>query len=409
MSGNSILFNKHQLFLSNKYKYHDISENFAGIVIDDISNLKNIKNGNLYLTGDISEIDIDLDIYTDINIFVITELSSNYLSCKFELLCLGSVPINICNVGILYKNIFDSSIDYFSELHKNHTFQDLTESNKPYNSLRNGIYLSNVTESNNKKYFNLLRCSTNLKGPTVNFKPIDKDIIGKADFYCKQIFKDEYQLNHVLAQTYFNVLKGKKTKKGKIKSHSDKTKDMQENGILVFASFYDGYYNNKFNNDNFSNIKQDGFDYVTKKGTSILTTLKFKLKECVDNKQQQFVDEFHVKLYPNSIFTIPIYMNRLYRHETCPANISLEQIPTRIGYVIRCSKTKGLHVDGKTYIMYNNDSDRYIVYDQLVEVDDYGFKKLKNMYYDENMTCDKINYDRFNFSLNDGDYLEPYI
>jgi hypothetical protein len=398
MSGNRILFNKHQLLLANELEYHTLSKNFAGIVINNIDHLQNIKDSILYLTGDIGELNIDFELFPDISIRIISDLSKNYSSDVFKFVHLGEVPININNVGVQYRNIFDPKIDYFNTLTKSHSFQELTESNKPFNSLRNGIYLSDVTEVDDKKYFNLLRCSTNLRGPTANFKNIDRDIISLVNEYCETMYEEKYQLNHVLAQTYFNSLKGNKEKKGKIKSHSDKTKDMQENGIIVFTSFYDKYYNNKFDYD----IKADGFDYVTKKGTSVLTTLKFKLKESVDNNLKKFVDEFHVKLYPNSIFTIPIYMNRLYRHETCPPNIGLNKIPTRIGYVIRCSKTKAFHTSGKTYIIYDDNQ-------ELVKVDDLGFKKLKDMYYKENMLCSKIKYDKFNFSLNDGDYLEPII
>lgn len=33
--------------------------------------------------------------------------------------------------------------------------------------------------------------------------------------------------------------------------------------------------------------------------------------------------------------------------------------------------------------------------------------RLKGLYFKENTSCDIINYDNFNFSLNNVDYLEP--
>ena len=44
--------------------------------------------------------------------------------------------------------------------------------------------------------------------------------------------------------------------------------------------------------------------------------------------------------------------NRLYTHEIIPSSLPIEKLPIRMGYVIRCSKTKALYNDGKTYLIF---------------------------------------------------------
>jgi hypothetical protein len=46
---------------------------------------------------------------------------------------------------------------------------------------------------------------------------------------------------------------------------------------------------------------------------------------------------------------------------------------------------------------------------ELREPDVEGVNKLKNLYFKENMTSEKIVYEGFNFSLNRGDYQKPYL
>ena len=95
--------------------------------------------------------------------------------------------------------------------------------------------------------------------------------------------------------------------------------------------------------------------------------------------------------------------NRLYTHEICPSVLNAENIPTRMGYVIRCSKTNAIYKNNKTYII--NDG----IESEMVSPDEDGINRLKKLYYIENMTSDMIKYEGFNFSLNNGDYLKPYL
>lgn len=128
---------------------------------------------------------------------------------------------------------FDKS--YYTEFLNCHTPQQLTESNKPDISYRKGVYLSNVSPDGK---FNLLRCSSNLQGPTENFSEYDTYIVAKANKHAKTIFDNPAELNHALAQVYYNHTIDGRVKRAKIPAHSDKTKDMPENGIMVFGTFY---------------------------------------------------------------------------------------------------------------------------------------------------------------------------
>lgn len=86
-----------------------------------------------------------------------------------------------------------------------------------------------------------MRCSTNLDGPTENFRQTDIEIVNAVNGVRAKFFEDSASLNHVLAQTYHNVKNDEgKSKKAKISRHSDKTKDMPDNGLLAFCTFYQG-------------------------------------------------------------------------------------------------------------------------------------------------------------------------
>lgn len=314
---------------------------------------------------------VTIDINDDGKINVINDNPVSSIS-------VDEIPMNIQNVGVFVKSFFPNC-NYFDPLTKEHEFQKLTESNKVTASYRKGIYITDVSQNNDGDIaFKLLRCSTNLEGPTDNFRKSDHDIIRKVKNFCKYIFTQEADLNHVLAQVYDNQIVNGKNKKAKISAHSDKTKDMTENGVMAFCSFY-----------SYST-------YEPKK----LTHLKFKRKNS---------DEvFNITLYPNSIFLMPLSTNRLYTHEIFPSKLPVENIPTRLGYVIRCSKTKAVYRNNKTYIAYDNDDQN----DTLVELEEQtpeSVKLLKQLYYEENITDNIINYGRINFSLNAGDYMKPIL
>ena len=153
---------------------------------------------------------------------------------------LGRLPIQVHGVGVLFKKFFSEG--YFHKVQAEHEFQALAFSNKPGIALRTGIYLTPVKTIDNEKHFQLLRCSTNLAGPTADFQKSDFEIVDALNEQASSIFENAAPVNHVLAQLYHNHWNhnNKRQRKAAIKAHSDKTKDMPRNGIMAFCTFYDG-------------------------------------------------------------------------------------------------------------------------------------------------------------------------
>lgn len=137
--------------------------------------------------------------------------------------------------------------------------------------------------------------------------------------------------------------------------------------------------------------------------TSVLTRLRFRLKSDVPNADNQHIPQFDITLYPNSVFIMSLMTNRIYTHEIVPSGLPIDKIPTRMGYVIRCSNTLATYKDGRTYL---NKGNKLI---EMEEPDEEGIGRLKDLYYMENMTSEKVVYSGFNFSLNKGDYLKPNV
>jgi hypothetical protein len=339
-----------------------------------------------------------------------------------------SIPLNIHGLGVLIRNYFDIDLDYFTEIEKAHKFQNLTESNKQGKAYRTGLYMTNVDNihigsdrlmiMNGHKYgdikFNLLRCSSNLSGPTENFRDIDNTIINSVNNTAKLFFEKEVNLNHVLAQIYHNQIDdNNKSRKAKIKEHSDKTKDMRKDAIMAFCTFYKNYKNGVFGEEHMKCKKiykcRDDLRYNNQ---SILTTLRFRLKKCVQNSY--LPKTFDVLLTPNSLFMMSLYTNRLYTHEIIPAPANVGEIPTRMGYVIRCSDTQALFRDGKTYIVEdviegtnNGGNLPKMNFIELVPGTEEKIKEVKDKYYAENTTTKMVYYNNIDFSMNEGDYMKP--
>jgi hypothetical protein len=303
---------------------------------------------------------------------------------------------NIHNVGIYFDNFFDPEKDYFNLISTEHEFQSLTESTKAGSSYRTGIYLTKVEKESEEIQFNLLRCSTNLTGPTDNFRQTDTEIIKQVNQLTDKFFNQKVDMNHVLAQIYTNVKVTNnknvtKEKKARIKKHSDKTKDMPRNALIAFCTFYQ---------------KHKDYDTIHDIPDTALTKLRFKLKK-LDHliNNPDLSDNFDIILKPNSIFIISLSTNRLYTHEISPPIVPIDKMPTRLGYVIRCSDTKAVFKDNNTYI--GEPGDGYL--SKLVPIQESDTKELKNIYYEENMTDNMIYYPPTLFSMNTGDYTKPIV
>lgn len=192
--------------------------------------------------------------------------------------------------------------------------------------------------------------------------------MNKVNKVCSNVFTDAAELNHVLAQTYHNTMdENNHQHKAKISEHSDKTKDMPSNGLIAFCSFYD------LKNVKFERSSTDPYDLVYGKSeTSILTKLRFRLKPSAPDQTLQ--KQFDVTLYCGSVFVIPLSTNRYYTHEIVPSVLPADKIPTRMGYVIRCSNTDVVFSEktGKTHFVSSGK--------MLEPSTQEGIKKLKQMY-----------------------------
>jgi len=437
---NILLDKKHLLILEsvttdffsekNKSEYDYIKNNFCGNIIendlDNLENLLSVDNQLVYVCGDIGKIHekiIDLNIEKEIKVSLIGDWSYNYDcfigSSKFSIktiINIGQVPCSVHGVGVLLKNVFSEGKDYFSDISREHEFQGLTESNKGTSAFRSGIYISHVDKLEEDEYkFKLLRCSSNFTGGTDNLRETDHEILMNLNNFSSYFFQHPVELNHILAQIYHNnteinedtsTTQTIKQKRAKIKKHSDKTKDMPSEAVMAFCSFYENFVNGDFLNKREMKINRkegDMFGYYYK-DTSCLTVLRFKLKNDIDDefiKENNLDKQFDVKLYPNSVFFMSLRTNRLYTHEIVPPPLQIENIPTRMGYVVRCSNTEAIYKNNKTFILKDGEEI------ELTESFEEEIDKLKGTYYEENITSNIVNYEEFNFSLNKGDYTKP--
>lgn len=398
---NSLSKDKHILFVPCVPKnpkdplYQRLINDFYGDVLFGINLRKTDLSGKIvYTIGNAFKYIDELIRANATDIRVIIELSTNYELLNVKTVTLGEVPVYMFDVGVFFPRMF-TPFTCFKEVTEAHKFQNLTESNKPGVAHRTGIYITNVEEKKSGLEFRLLRCSTNLTGPTDNLRVIDHAILTIVNKAADEFFDKPTNVNHVLAQVYHNSRDNKKERKAKIARHSDKTKDMCPSGILAFCTFYD-----KFNINGVNPAKADRYDYRYNQKTTVLTKLRFKLKPHVSHYEKSF----DVLLYPGSLFMIPLSMNRIYTHEIIPSVLPIAKIPTRLGYVCRCSTTIAVHRDGDTYITSDTSEDvkmRPPIKNEVAE--------LKKKYLMENKTVDVVKYGQTYFSLNMGDYEQPIL
>jgi hypothetical protein len=176
---------------------------------------------------------------------------------------------------------------------------------------------------------------------------------------------------------------------------------MPSAGLIAFCTFYSPeIYNNTYK----TMLHLDRFNRYFK-GESVLTQLRFKLKPDAEAiYPDPAAHDFCVTLYPDSVLLISLSTNRLYTHEIMPPTLPVGRFPTRLGYVVRCSKTKAVFRNGVTFIERPGGTEAKLVEPQKGEVEE-----LKGLYLRENATAERIEYRDFNFSLNAGDYLRPLV
>jgi hypothetical protein len=362
-------------------EHPDFVGDFLGRVVKSLNDVNDQPHSILYFTGDCNT--LDLKQFKFLTVYVIQELSENIQDIH-DVVTLGQVPLNVHGMGVFFPRFFNE--DYFDVLQEQHTFQPLTESNKCDTAVH-GLYISHVYDG---VKFNLLRCSTNFEGPTEQFREADIEILKQVNRIANLMYLRPIQLNHVLAQLG--------PKKARIKSHADKTKDMPKHAVFAFCTFYEG-----------KNIIQNGYDLCYKNlSMTIFTKLRFKLKEtarsaceacCVP--RSDLIKQFDIVLYPNSLFLMNLHTNRLYTHEIIPSSCDIQHVPTRIGYVIRCSHTEPSYCkeDQKIYVKGN----------ELKMADTKEREYIKSLYMDENTSHYVIDYPGLFFTLNQGDLIKPVV
>ncbi|MGF1430768.1 hypothetical protein [Kitasatospora sp. LaBMicrA B282] len=383
---------------------HDVVREFFGSTItpEDLASASpDLAQKTVYLCGDISGIR-GSQLQAAERVFVIRGLSHGYhdgIDESWTLVDLGRVPVRVHGVGVYYRRFFGLDADHFGRIRAEHEFQSLTESTKPGTAHRSGIYLTPVTRDGEELHFRLLRCSTNLSGPTESFRATDTQIVEDLNREAAAVFRDQAPLNHVLAQVYHNTLATaeRKQSKAKISAHADKTKDMPDNGIMAFCTFYDQL-------DKLQPLAEDAFDHGVK-GVSGLTRLRFRLKDPTEERGGvELPAQFTVTLYPGSVFFMPLSTNRRYTHEIRPSMLDAELLPTRLGYVVRCSSAEAVHKNGDTFLKVAGDLVK------LGPPTPDGMNELRRLYAEENRTSSFIEYgDQFRFSMNTGDYRAPRV
>jgi hypothetical protein len=323
---------------------------FFGVVITPeelASGAYDLARKTVYLCGDVAAVSVSrLDGAA--RVFVVRELSQGYREHgggPWDVVGCGRVPRRVHGVGVYYPRFFEPADDHFGRIRAEHVFQSLTESTKPGTAHRSGIYLTPVSRTGDELHFRLLRCSTNLSGPTEGFGATDASIVEELNREAASVFRDQAPLNHVLAQIYHNTLATaeRRQSKARISAHADKTKDMPADGIMAFCTFYDRL-------EHVQPLSGDPFD-LGLKGVSALTRLRFRLKAPVNGQDARGLPEqFSVTLHPGSVFFMPLSTNRFYTHEVRPSALDPEVLPTRLGYVVRCSNTEAVHIDGRTFL-----------------------------------------------------------
>ncbi|MET9677318.1 hypothetical protein ABZY68_30140 [Streptomyces sp. NPDC006482] len=383
---------------------NDLIRDFFGSTItpeDLASGVPDLARKTVYLCGDVSGIS-GRHLHAAARVFVIRELSHGYregVGTSWTLVGLGRVPLRVHGVGVYYRRFFGLDDDYFGRISGEHAFQSLTESTKPGTAHRSGIYLTPVTRNGDDLHFRLLRCSTNLSGPTEGFRSTDTRIVEDLNREAAVVFRNQAPLNHVLAQIYHNTLATaeRKQSKAKIAAHADKTKDMPVNGVMAFCTFYDRL-------DELQPLAEDPFDYGVK-GVSGLTRLHFRLKDPTGERDGVTLpSQFTLTLHPGSVFFMPLSTNRLYTHEIRPSALGAESLPTRLGYVVRCSDAEAVHKNGHTFLKVAGDLVK------LGPPTPAGMNELRRLYAEENRTSSFIDYgDELLFSMNAGDYDAPRV
>ena len=387
---------------------HELCVDFCGQVVTGAGDLPSIAGAcPVFLAGDVSvSLAAVLAHVGREAVYIVQTHATDWPADWGAFVHLGQLPRTVPGIGVYYPSFFGGGgdapcRDFFHEVCEHHAVAStLTESNKPSTvSYRKGVYITRVTPlGEGAAQFRLLRCSTNFSNPSENCRPVDDDIIGAVNSLARANYDGAAEMNHVLAQLYTNTTVEGKDKKARIPDHSDKTKDFSVGAIMAFVTFYVFDPAVKVRTDG------DGHD-VLYHDTSVLTSLVWKEK----GEERRRVS---VTLHPGSVLLINADTNRRWTHEIRPSGLPVGLIPTRLGYVVRCSKTMAVHAaDGRTYIVGEEDGESVEMRRPTPE----DIAELKALYRRENSTAEVVAYASAThgkvvpYSMNAGDYMLPLV
>ena len=335
-----------------------------------------LKSGLEYVAGDLEHKAYDA--------LVVRELSRNWHD-DAKLISVGEVPLDVHGLGVLFPEMFG---DCFEQFEQDHKLGELTLGENKTNAGRKGMLLSEVGEDGS---FQLMRCSTNFELPTHNLSAADRKAMRRVNEAARRVFGEVPAVNSILAQKYVNTAQ----LKSRISSHSDKTKDIAPDSFIAFVTHYDMKTNAPQKGK--KKLRRVGYDWLCGE-TSVLTKLRFRRKQGAPSLEPE---TFDVTLYPGSVFMIPLRTNELYTHETVPSNLPHDWLPTRLGCVMRCSRSRAVFRDGAAYIVDGEELR------PLTKPTPEQLKWLKDMYRRENLTTERVVYPLVDFTMNDGDLLAP--
>jgi hypothetical protein len=309
----------------------------------------------------------------------------------------GQVPINVDGIGVFFRR--STNLSLFKSLLSGHKMFTLTETNKAGTAHRTGTYLSPMTCHDGSIEYKYLRCSTNLDGPTQEFNEFDNQIVVQVNGLMNDYFTGAELMNHVLMQLYNNTVVDGKQVKARISSHADKTKDMPEGGVMAFVTLYDLDELAKLGS--LPGMVTSRFD-MKMNGKSIFPTLLFKPKADIPHLKEQ-----SIPLYPGSVFIMSLSSNRIYTHAVVPAVGEVAHLPTRLGYVARCSNRTAKWQEDGTYVKYDDTWHQMLPTDSEEASEEASV--VRNLYFQENTTMNCIEYGQWYSSFNKGDYMKPMM
>jgi hypothetical protein len=393
---------KHMLIYGNPSEstnlddFNYIINNFCGRVyhascLPDF--IQNKFDGKIWVMGDLKNMPKEqhLHVIGDHSIF------ENW-SGMWTLTDSGQVPINVSGIGVFFRQVTNWNL--FKSLLSGHKMFTLTETNKAGTAHRTGTYLSPMTRHEDGSIeYQYLRCSTNLDGPTQEFNEFDNQIVVQVNSLARDYFTGAEPMNHVLMQLYNNTVVDGKQVKARISSHADKTKDMHERGVMAFVTLYDLDEMNKLGS--LPGMVTSRFD-MKMNGKSIFPTLLFKPKADIPHLKEQ-----SVPLYPGSVFIMSLSSNRIYTHALVPAVGEVAHLPTRLGYVARCSNRSAKWQEDGTYVKYGDTWHQMLPTDSEEASEEASV--VRNLYFQENTTMNFMNYGEWHSSFNKGDYMKPVM